>query len=106
MPWGDGTGPWWGRGYGRRGFGRGLGYQMTGTPGWARGWPKGYCWQYFQQTGQFPAWSPWNSQNINTQDVAPTQDLAYLEVMKKSLEEQLKTLEDQINKLKESGEDK
>ncbi len=105
MPWGDGTGPWWGRGYGR-GFGRGLGYRMTGAPGWARGWPRGYCWYYYQQTGQFPTWSPWNTQSTNIQNAVATQSLPYLEAMKKSLEEQLKTLEDQINELKKSGESK
>ncbi len=99
MPWGDGTGPWWARGYGR---GRGFGY--WGGPGWVRGWPRGYCWYYYQQTGELPPWSPWNTQSTNTQNIIPTQDLSYLEAMKKSLEEQLKTLENQINELKKSGE--
>ncbi len=94
------------------GFGRGLGFWMTGLPGWARGWPRGYCWYYYQQTGQFPPWSPWSywygqglqqqaqNQDITSQNVTIEQ----LEAIKKNLEEQLKTIENQIKELKKKGD--
>ncbi len=117
MPFGDGTGPWWGRGYGfGRGWGRGPGYWATGSPGWARGWPRGYCWYYYQQTGQFPSWSPWSAaytpgvqpnQNQTTQPPVlpgqqpnPQPNIDYLESLKKELETELKTIENQINQLR------
>ncbi len=103
MPWGDGTGPWWAGGFGRgwrgRGFGRWFGYG-----------PKGYCWYYYQQTGQFPPWSPWNywynQGNLQVQNpvTQSSTSLDQLEAMKRSLEEQLKTIEDQIKELKRKGD--
>ncbi len=40
MPWGDGTGPWWGRGNWmcRRGFGRGYGMGFGRRAYWAAGY--------------------------------------------------------------------
>ncbi len=97
MPFGDGTGPLWA---GRTWRGRGLGYLATGLPGWARGWPRGYCWYYYQQTGTFPPWSPWAIGQSQTSQG----QLSYLETIKAALEEQLKVMEEQISKLKRKEE--
>jgi len=37
MPWRDGTGPWWARGYG---CGRPFGFRRFGRFGFGRGYPK------------------------------------------------------------------
>jgi hypothetical protein len=82
MPWGDCTGPWWmGRRmdrvagytnpYCRRSFGRGFGY--------ARGFD--YAYEPFRQP-------------------TPEEEMSYLETMARNLEEDLKSVRDQIEKLR------
>jgi len=82
MPWGDCTGPWWmgfrmNRAAGyinpwcRRAYGRGLGY--------GRGF--GYAYEPFRQP-------------------TPEEEKSYLEAVARSLEEDLKSVRDQIERLR------
>ena len=89
MPWGDCTGPWWSGSRGNRAAGynpwcrRAIGYGRGLGMGYGRGYGRGY--------GYIPG-EPFRQPT-------PEEEREYLEAVARNLEEELKSLRAQIDKL-------
>ncbi len=129
MPWGDRTGPW---GYGPR-TGRGIGfcsgysapgYMNPYSPGgvrWggiSRGWGRGRVFGRGRGMGPGRGWAQMNPYIYPVGPVRPTSamgpgaygskedEMAYLEDMKKSIEEELEGIKQRLKELSEANKEK